>query len=76
MGCGSGNFFNGNYYWTQVGLDWWSVEHRRGSLMLCGCSASPGEERNRLYASESNEDKKKYVIDRFKDATCISNDYF
>lgn len=45
MGCGSGYLFSGNYYWSQVGLDWWSVEHRRESLMLCGYSASPEEEK-------------------------------
>lgn len=45
MGCGSDYLFSGNYYWTQVGLDWWSVEHHRGSLMLCGYSASPENEK-------------------------------
>lgn len=44
MGCGSGYLFSGSYYWTQVGLDWRSSEHHRGSLMLCGYSASPEEE--------------------------------
>lgn len=37
----TGCSISGNYYWTRVELDWWSVGHRRGSLMLCGCSASP-----------------------------------
>lgn len=44
MGCGSGYLISGNYYWTRVELDWWSVGHHRGSLMLCGCSASPVKE--------------------------------
>ena len=43
MGCGSGYLFSGNYYWTQVELDWRFVEHHRASLMLCGYSASPEE---------------------------------
>lgn len=46
MECGSGYLLSGNYYWTQVEFDWRSVEHRRGSLMLCGYSASPEEEEN------------------------------
>lgn len=41
MGHDSHYLFNGNYFWTQVVLDRWSEESRRGSLMLCGYSASP-----------------------------------
>lgn len=52
MGCGSGYLFSGNYYWTRVGLDWRSGEHHRGSLMLCGYSASPEEEGNRSFVLE------------------------
>lgn len=51
MGCGSGYLLSGNYCWTLVGLDWWSVWRRRGSLMLCGCSASPEE--SQVFYSEA-----------------------
>lgn len=42
LGRGSDLTLSGNCCWNLAGLDCWSVGHRRESLTLCGCSASPG----------------------------------
>lgn len=40
-GRGSDLPLSGNCCWNLAELDWCSAEHRRESLTLCGCSASP-----------------------------------
>lgn len=43
VGCGSGSFLPGTNTWSEVKPGWGSAEHRTGSPMRCGCSASPAE---------------------------------